>query len=170
MLKLWYSKHELRRKYLAVCEEKRPLQQSRHDGRHSNLGTLVVPRNHTSLEIENGQFLEFWIAGTRGKTALLNSVRKHAAQLQKTVENYQARLAEFKRLYPDRACPKEVDYASLLKMQSDDPFWNDALFTNYNEPWAVDSDTQLGMRQISYLDRAQEEFRRLGWEVHRLMK
>lgn len=38
VLKLWFSKQQVRKKYLAVCEEKRPLQQSRQDGRQSNLG------------------------------------------------------------------------------------------------------------------------------------
>ncbi|KAH9822293.1 hypothetical protein DFH28DRAFT_1180610 [Melampsora americana] len=37
-LKLWYSKHEVALKYIAICEEKRPLQQSRSDGHESNLG------------------------------------------------------------------------------------------------------------------------------------
>ncbi|KAH9809801.1 hypothetical protein DFH28DRAFT_1186335, partial [Melampsora americana] len=37
-LKLWYSKHEVGLKFIAMCEEKRPLQQSRSDGHQSNIG------------------------------------------------------------------------------------------------------------------------------------
>lgn len=37
-LKLWYSKHEVGLKFIAICEEKRPLQQSRSDGHDTNLG------------------------------------------------------------------------------------------------------------------------------------
>ncbi|EGF98310.1 uncharacterized protein MELLADRAFT_96026 [Melampsora larici-populina 98AG31] len=37
-LMLWYSKNEVGLKYIAICEEKRPLQQSRSDGHESNLG------------------------------------------------------------------------------------------------------------------------------------
>lgn len=55
-------------------------------------------------------------------------------------------------------------------MAPDDPFWNDGLFTNNHEPWAVDPDTQHGMRQIAYLDRAQEELRQIGWEVRCVMQ
>lgn len=37
-LKLWYSKHEVGLKYITMCEEKRPLQQSRSGGHESNIG------------------------------------------------------------------------------------------------------------------------------------
>lgn len=109
-------------------------------------------------------------SGTRGKTALLNSVRKRASQLHKTVEVYQFQFHQFKTLNPTRNHPPSIEYLDLFKMGPDEPFWNDALFTNNHEPWAVDPDTQHGMRQISYLDQAQEEMRRIGWEVRRAMR
>ncbi|EGG03496.1 uncharacterized protein MELLADRAFT_109286 [Melampsora larici-populina 98AG31] len=43
-LKLWYSKHEVGLKYVAICEEKRPLQQSRSDGHSSNLVSRRISR------------------------------------------------------------------------------------------------------------------------------
>ena len=41
-LKLWYSKHEIGLKFIAICEEKRPLQQSRSNGHQSNLGQSLI--------------------------------------------------------------------------------------------------------------------------------
>lgn len=110
------------------------------------------------------------LAGTRGKTALLNSVRKRATQLHKTVEVYQSQLANFRRQHPTRHHPPPIEYLESFKMSPDDPFWNDGLFTNNHDPWAVDPDTQHGMRQIAYFDRAKEEMRRIGWEVRRAMR
>ncbi|POV97104.1 hypothetical protein PSHT_14771 [Puccinia striiformis] len=58
-----------------------------------------------------------------------------------------------------------MTYAELLRLQPDDPFWNDGLFTNGNEPWAIDANTQRGIRFLASLKRGEEEHRRLGWEV-----
>ncbi|EGG03746.1 uncharacterized protein MELLADRAFT_108932 [Melampsora larici-populina 98AG31] len=76
-LKLWYSKHEVGLKYVAICEEKRPLQQSRSDGHSSNLGH-------------------------KGQTNLLLAVRRHATKLKKLVDTYRTRRAQYHAEYPDR--------------------------------------------------------------------
>ncbi|EGG06268.1 uncharacterized protein MELLADRAFT_106960 [Melampsora larici-populina 98AG31] len=143
-LKLWYSKHEVGLKYIAICEEKRPLQQSRTDGHESNLGH-------------------------KGKTNLLVALRKHVTQLKKVVETYQTRWAEYHAEYPHHQLPENIDYNDLIHIQADHPFWNDSLFTKLEAPWAVDPKTRHGMQQVAYADRATEELRRLGWEARRAM-
>ncbi|EGG09793.1 uncharacterized protein MELLADRAFT_103887 [Melampsora larici-populina 98AG31] len=144
-LKLWYSKHKVGLKYIAICEEKRPLQQSRTDGHESNLGH-------------------------KGKTNLLVALRKHVTQLKKVVETYQTRRAEYHAEYPHHQLPENIDYNDLIHIQADHPFWNNSLFTKLEAPWAVDPKTRHGMQQVAYADRATEELRRLGWEARRAMR
>ncbi|EGF97607.1 uncharacterized protein MELLADRAFT_84832 [Melampsora larici-populina 98AG31] len=144
-LKLWYSKHEVGLKFIAICEEKRPLQQSRSDGHRSNLGH-------------------------KGKTNLMVALRRHTAQLKKLVETYRTLRAEYHAEYPEHRLPEDINYNDLLEIQADHPFWNDSLFTEIEAPWAVDPNTRHGMQQIAYVDRGNEELRRLGWEVRRAMR
>ncbi|KAH9809146.1 hypothetical protein DFH28DRAFT_1067209 [Melampsora americana] len=146
LLKLWYSKQDVRVKYLALCAEKRPLEDSRVPGKKSKLGT-------------------------HGKTALLTAVRKHAVRLYQAIKLYNDRLSQFNARYPDHPfSPPPIVYKELFTMEADDAFWNDGLFTNANEPWAVDPHTQRGMRQFAYFERSEEEIRRIGWEVRRTMR
>jgi hypothetical protein len=63
-----------------------------------------------------------------------------------------------------------LEYTELLQLQPDDPFWNDGLFTNTNDPWAIDIITQRGIRLLARFKRAMEEKRRLGWEARRAMR
>ncbi|EGG02631.1 uncharacterized protein MELLADRAFT_109971 [Melampsora larici-populina 98AG31] len=140
-LKLWYSKHEVALYYIALNEEKRPLQQSRADGHHSNIGQ-------------------------RGKTSVLLALRKRAAQLRKKVDTYRTRRAEYQAKYPAQQLPEDIDYNALNEIKADHPFWNDSIFTKLQDPWATDPKTRDGMRQLAYIDRAQEELRRLGWETY----
>lgn len=102
---------------------------------------------------------------------MLQTIRKHAAALSKAVDRYHERLNVFRQNFPNHlAYPPEIEYAKLFQIQPDDPFWGDGLFTNHNEPWAIDPSTQYGMRQLSYLERSEEELRRIGWEVRREMR
>ncbi|KAI9607653.1 hypothetical protein KEM48_003563 [Puccinia striiformis f. sp. tritici PST-130] len=58
---------------------------------------------------------------------------------------------------PTRHAPPTMSYDELLRLQPDDPFWNDGLFTNGNEPWAIDINTQRGIRFLASLKRSREE-------------
>lgn len=145
LLKLWYSKHDVRVKYLALCAEKRPLEDSRVPGKKSKLGT-------------------------HGKTALLTAVRKHTVKLYQAIKLYNDRLSQFNARYPDHPInPPPIVYKDLFSMEADNAFWNNGLFTNANEPWAVDPHTQRGMRQFAYFEHSEEEIKRIGWEVRRSM-
>lgn len=73
-------------------------------------------------------------------------------------------------MYLDQQLPEDIDYTELLEIKADHPFWKDSIFTELQDPWATDPKTRDGMRQLAYIDRAQEELRRLGWEVRRLMR
>ncbi|PLW12634.1 hypothetical protein PCASD_16209, partial [Puccinia coronata f. sp. avenae] len=145
LLKIWHTKTELRQKFLALIEEKRPLTRVCRPGEQSTLGTSMQQK-------------------------LLDALRKRAKQLHNVLNEYVKRVEEFAAEFPDRAHPIIIDYNSLMRIDSDDAFWNDGLFTNQNEPWAVDPNTQKGIRLLASLNRGLEEERRIGWEVRRAMK
>ncbi|KAH9822577.1 hypothetical protein DFH28DRAFT_1092470 [Melampsora americana] len=140
------GKQDVRVKYLALCPEKRPLEDRRVPGKKSKLGT-------------------------HGKTALLTAVRKHAVKLYQAIKLYNDRLSQFNTWYPDHPFSSPpIVYKELFTMEADDEFWNNGLFTNANEPWAVNPHTQQGMRQFAYFERSEEEIRRIGWEVRLTMR
>ncbi|EGG02521.1 uncharacterized protein MELLADRAFT_66335 [Melampsora larici-populina 98AG31] len=145
ILKIWYAKQEVRNQFVAICEQKRPLEVSRRDGKNSSIGY-------------------------NDKTHLLKSLRDQAAKLKTKLEIYQKLVVSYSTTSPHQSQPPSISYLDLLKIDFDHSFWNDGLFTNGREPWAVDANTQHGMRQVAYYDRANEEIRRLGWEVRRVMR
>ncbi|WAR58784.1 hypothetical protein PtB15_10B123 [Puccinia triticina] len=139
MKKIWYLKTELRKSFLALVEEKQPL--------------LRVCRAVESSTL-----------GTRGQQKLQDALRKRAGKLRTVLESYNSHVAAFQTTNPNRPVPPTIEYGELLGLQPDDTFWNDGLFTNANEPWAVDPLTQQGIRHLASYQRAKEEKRRLGWE------
>ncbi|KAH9816301.1 hypothetical protein DFH28DRAFT_1161229, partial [Melampsora americana] len=145
ILKIWYTKQEVRDQFLAICEQKAPLDMSRRDGKHSSVG-------HND------------------KTHVIKALRDQSAKLKTKLETYQKMVEAYATSSPNRIQPTSITYPELLKIDFDHPFWNDGLFTNGREPWAIDADTQHGMRQVAYYDRACEEVRRIGWEVRRVMR
>ncbi|OAV98637.1 hypothetical protein PTTG_25604 [Puccinia triticina 1-1 BBBD Race 1] len=145
LLQIWYLKTELRHKFLVLIKEKRPLVR------------VCRPGEQTTL-------------GTNGQQKLIESVRKQAQALHKVLNKYNKQVRMFINLYPDRAHPRILEYDQLLNIEPEDAFWNDGLFTNQDEPWAVDSVTQKGIRHLAALNRGVEERHRLGWEVRRAMR
>ncbi|POW14462.1 hypothetical protein PSTT_02887 [Puccinia striiformis] len=123
--KAWYSKIDVRQKYLALAEEKQPLLQACRPGEHTTLGIS-------------------WNPGEPAPNPVSACPTRHA--------------------------PPTMSYDELLRLQPDDPFWNDGLFTNGNEPWAIDINTQRGIRFLASLKRSREEHRRIGWEARRAMR
>ncbi|EGG00759.1 uncharacterized protein MELLADRAFT_111589 [Melampsora larici-populina 98AG31] len=123
----------------------------------------------SNLDKEQEAFLKLWYSH-KGKTNLMVALRRHTAQLKKLVETYRTLRAEYHAEYPEHQLPEDITYNDLLEIQADHPFWNDSLFTEIEAPWAVDPNTRHGMQQIAYVDRGNEELRRLGWEVRRAMR
>ncbi|OAV94426.1 hypothetical protein PTTG_26958 [Puccinia triticina 1-1 BBBD Race 1] len=145
LLKIWHAKTEMRQRFLALVEEKAPLVRVCRPGEQSSLGTN-------------------W------QQKILGAIKKRAKQLHKVLNEYNKRVQEFSQCFPDRPRPREIEYTHLMQLDSEDSFWNDGVFTNQNEPWAVDPNTQKGIRLLASLNRGLEEQRRIGWEVRRAMK
>ncbi|PLW33843.1 hypothetical protein PCASD_15868 [Puccinia coronata f. sp. avenae] len=101
---------------------------------------------------------------TRGQQKILDALRKRAAKLNTVLNTYNQHAQEFMASNPSRPAPPTIQYTDLLRLQADDTFWNDGLFTNANEPWAIDPNTQNGIRQLASYQQSAEEIRRLGWE------
>ncbi|EGG03473.1 uncharacterized protein MELLADRAFT_109335 [Melampsora larici-populina 98AG31] len=144
-LKVWYAKSIVRHLYLAIKEEKRPLEIVQQVGMATKLGQ-------------------------RGQEKVLASIKARAAKLRPALDTYNRHLTAFKAAFPDRVAPKAMDFKELLASEPDDQFWNDGLFTHGNEPWASDRPTQVGMRAWARLRQCNEEKRRLQWETRRLMR
>ncbi|POV97957.1 hypothetical protein PSTT_14750, partial [Puccinia striiformis] len=165
--KAWYSKIDVRQKYLALAEEKQPLLQACRPGEHTTLGISWF------FSISFGKFCcrgitDVYLAtvGTRANQRLILSGKElHAA-----IDSYTRYVLAFIAACPTRHAPPTMSYDELLRLQPDDPFWNDGLFTNGNEPWAIDINTQRGIRFLASLKRSREEHRRIGWEARRAMR
>ncbi|EFP76611.2 uncharacterized protein PGTG_02072 [Puccinia graminis f. sp. tritici CRL 75-36-700-3] len=145
LMMIWYNKSELRKKFLALLEEKQPLVRVRRAGETSSLGT-------------------------RGQQKLMALLQKHSAQLQTLLESYTKQVDRYVATYPLRPAPPYIGYDDLLELPSDHPFWNDGLFSEANDAWAIDQTTQHGIRHLACLNRGNEEVRRLGWETRRAMR
>ncbi|OAV98720.1 hypothetical protein PTTG_25626 [Puccinia triticina 1-1 BBBD Race 1] len=140
LAKVWYAKTELRQGFLALVEEKQPLIHVTRAGKSTTLGT-------------------------RGQQKILEALRKRAGNLRTVLDSYNSYAQAFIASNPNRPAPTTITYSQLLALQADDMFWNDGLFTNASEPWAVDPLTQQGIRHLAYYNQALEEKRCLGWEA-----
>ncbi|OAV88072.1 hypothetical protein PTTG_29162 [Puccinia triticina 1-1 BBBD Race 1] len=65
---------------------------------------------------------------------------------------------------------EQLEYNKLLKLEAEDAFWNNGLFTNRNEPWAVNPITQKGICHLAAFNRGLEKEHCLGWEVRQAMR
>ncbi|KAH9810020.1 hypothetical protein DFH28DRAFT_903454 [Melampsora americana] len=145
LLKVWHTKAEFRQLYLMLKEEKRPLEEVRQPGSASKLGH-------------------------RGEQKVMASLTKKAGKLRPMIETYNKYVKEFNAANTGRLPLRTITYKELMEAQPDDHFWNDGLFTYGDQPWATDHYTQVGMRALARQTRAEEEIRRLGWEVRRSMR
>lgn len=123
-LKVWYAKTAVRHLYLAIKEEKRPLEIVQQIGMETKLGQ-------------------------HGQEKVLAAIRARAAKLRPALDTYNRHLAAFTAAFPERVAPRPMDYKELLASTPEDQFWNDGLFTYENQPWAIDSPTQVGMRALA---------------------
>ncbi|OAW00012.1 hypothetical protein PTTG_25140 [Puccinia triticina 1-1 BBBD Race 1] len=145
LLKIWHTKTEMRQRFLDLVLEKGPLTQVSRPGEQSSLGTRMQQK-------------------------ILEAIQKRAKQLNKVLNKYNKRVRGFAQSFPDQPHPQEINYTQLMQLESKDSFWNNGLFTNQNEPWAVNPNTQKGIRILASLNCGLEEKRRIGWEVQRAMK
>ncbi|KAG0141049.1 hypothetical protein CROQUDRAFT_52297, partial [Cronartium quercuum f. sp. fusiforme G11] len=83
--------------------------------------------------------------GTHGINHLLKTLHKQGACLAKPLITYQTQLTTCLTNFPGQTYPPSLSYKELFTLEANHPFWNDGLFTNSGEPWAVDPNTCHGM-------------------------
>ncbi|EGG06766.1 uncharacterized protein MELLADRAFT_62940 [Melampsora larici-populina 98AG31] len=128
LLKLWYSKTAMRQLFLALKEEKHPLEIVQQVGMSTKLGQ-------------------------RGQQKVLAAIKTCAAKLQPALDIYSENLTGYKAAFPDRPAPRPITFDKLLAIEADDAFWNDGLFTYDDQPWAIDTPTQTGMCALARFRR-----------------
>ena len=167
---VWYSKTKLRRRFLALIEEKKPLVQVCRAGESTTLGEPHHPKAFFLKISFLCHIKQVACTGTRAEQKIMVFLRKHADKLKIVVKTYNEHVQAFSLKCPNLPSPPRIEYTKLLRLQSEDPFWNNGLFTNAHDPQAVYETTQRGIQSFSYLNRAKEELQRLGWETRRAIQ
>ncbi|EFP86441.2 uncharacterized protein PGTG_12397 [Puccinia graminis f. sp. tritici CRL 75-36-700-3] len=62
------------------------------------------------------------------------------------------------------------DLETIRQMQLEDAFWNMGSSTHPEEPWAVNTSIQEGMKAYLLFSHSQEELRRIAWEARQAIK
>lgn len=145
LLKVWYSKTEVRRLFLEIKDQKRPLELVSQFGMETQLDTS-------------------------DQDEILRVITNRAAELRPALDTYNRHLKALKDAFPTRLAPDPIDFKQLMTKQPDDLFWYDGVFTREKQEWAFHKPTQSGMRALAHSQRANEEIRRLRWETRRLMR
>ncbi|KAH9809487.1 hypothetical protein DFH28DRAFT_1133358 [Melampsora americana] len=145
LLKVWFTKTEVRTRFLALKAKQRPLDPENRVGGGSRLGT-------------------------HEKERIMLAIQRRTRTLKKHLTTYTHIAQEFQELYPNHPTSPVIKYGNLMQADADNHFWNDGIFTHSEEPWEVDHRTQAGMCVLARLQRGQEELRCLGWEVRRSMR
>lgn len=171
LLKVWYAKSNVRRLYLALKEEKRPLEQVTQSGMATKLGKPDKSSDSRASFCTSILGIDaFCLTGTKGKEKVMAALQKRGARLRPALDTYNRLLNIFTAACPNRLMPRNISYKELMEAAPDDPFWNEGVFTYADQLWATDRRTQIGMRAHARQQRGEEEVRRLGWEIRRSMR
>ncbi|KAH9816602.1 hypothetical protein DFH28DRAFT_1159998, partial [Melampsora americana] len=102
LLKVWFSKTEVRTRFLALRAEQRPLDPENKAGGGSTLGT-------------------------HEKERILQAIQRRTRTMKRTLINYNRLAQEFQDMYPDQPTSPPLEYGDLITMEADNPFWNNAM-------------------------------------------
>ncbi|KAI9609491.1 hypothetical protein H4Q26_007448 [Puccinia striiformis f. sp. tritici PST-130] len=109
--------------------------------------------------------------GTRIQQRILKAITRRKSPVDKAIKEFNKRQSTYLAAYePTRLkLPenKELGYKAFLKMDLNDPFWNDGFFFHSRDPWAVDSTVRSGIMAMLMMDRVQEEVQILSQELDR---
>ncbi|KAH9468554.1 hypothetical protein Pst134EA_009092 [Puccinia striiformis f. sp. tritici] len=107
--------------------------------------------------------------GTRIQQRILKAITRRKSPVDKAIKEFNKRRSTYLAAYePTRLkLPenKELGYKAFLKMDLNDPFWNDGFFFHSRDPWAVDSTVRSGIMAMLMMDRVQEEVQILSQEL-----
>ncbi|PLW31245.1 hypothetical protein PCASD_18064 [Puccinia coronata f. sp. avenae] len=111
--------------------------------------------------------------GTKIQQRILKEIKRRKNPVEKAIKNFNTRRSDYLLAYePTRAQRRdnvELTYKDFLKMDLNDPFWNDNFFFHSRDPWAIDSLVRHGIQAMLMLDRVQEEVQLLTHNLDRAM-
>ncbi|KAH9460516.1 hypothetical protein Pst134EB_008689 [Puccinia striiformis f. sp. tritici] len=109
--------------------------------------------------------------GTKIQQRILKAITRRKSPVDKAIKEFNKRRSTYLAAYePTRLkLPenKELGYKAFLKMDLNDPFWNDGFFFHSRHPWAVDYTVRSGIMAMLMMDRVQEEVQILSQELDR---
>jgi hypothetical protein len=109
--------------------------------------------------------------GTRLKENILAAIKRRKGPVERCIKIFNDR----RRQYLQKSDPQQLllpanqdlTFTLFLKMDLDDPLWNDDHFYYARGPWALDSNVRQGIKSVMLLDRVEEEIEMLTQELDR---
>ncbi|PLW24326.1 hypothetical protein PCASD_06554 [Puccinia coronata f. sp. avenae] len=111
--------------------------------------------------------------GTKMQQRILKAIQQRKNPVKKAIKNFNTRRSNYLLAHePERANKKDnqdLNYKDFLKMDLNNPFWNNSFFFHSGDPWAINSYVRHGIQSMLMLDRVQEEVQLLTHDLDRAM-
>ncbi|KAH9817802.1 hypothetical protein DFH28DRAFT_1153524 [Melampsora americana] len=86
-----------------------------------------------------------------GQKKVLAAIKTCAAKLQPEIDTYKRNLRNYKVVFSNCPALRSFTFEELLSTKANDTFWKYSLFTYDNQPWAMNTPTQVGMCALAHL-------------------
>ncbi|KAI7942745.1 hypothetical protein MJO29_012589 [Puccinia striiformis f. sp. tritici] len=112
--------------------------------------------------------------GTKGREKVFQALRDRESTVARALNLYNKRYADYVAEYPDKAPATQyehpISYDEFSIFPLDDAFWNDGIYYQSKEPWAIDPNVCSGINCVLILSRIQEEFQLIAQELARMVE
>jgi hypothetical protein len=107
--------------------------------------------------------------GTRGKEKIFQALRDLKPAVVKAINRYNKQYKEYTSKFPQNT-PSDpslfpLTYEVFSAFPLDHTFWNNGLYYQSKEPWAVDPNVRLGINCVLILCQIKEEFQLIAQEL-----
>ncbi|KNF02606.1 hypothetical protein PSTG_04205 [Puccinia striiformis f. sp. tritici PST-78] len=112
--------------------------------------------------------------GTKGREKVFQALRDRESVVARALNLYNKRYTDYVAEYPDKAPATQYEhplsYDEFSAFPLDDAFWNDGIYYQSKEPWAIDPNVCSGINCVLILSRIQEEFQLIAQELARMVE
>ncbi|KNF04130.1 hypothetical protein PSTG_02834 [Puccinia striiformis f. sp. tritici PST-78] len=112
--------------------------------------------------------------GTKGREKVFQALQDRESTVARALNLYNKRYADYVAEYPDKAPATQyehpISYDEFSIFPLDDAFWNDGIYYQSKEPWAIDPNVCSGINCVLILSRIQEEFQLIAQELARMVE
>ncbi|POW10325.1 hypothetical protein PSTT_06118 [Puccinia striiformis] len=112
--------------------------------------------------------------GTKGREKVFQALRDRESTVARALNLYNKRYTDYVAEYPDKAPATQyehpISYDEFSIFPLDDAFWNDGIYYQSKEPWAIDPNVRSGINCVLILSRIQEEFQLIAQELARMVE